>query len=476
MRRSSASWLTAALAIAAGAGCGNNPYPDADAGTKTYYGYLLQSYILDPVRTQNPTALGYLGAVCETLFEYDYLKRPLVLRPLLARSVPTLEPVAHPEGGASPGDAAHEKYLLRLEIWDGVLFHRDVCFDEPAHASPKTRELTAEDFEFTLMRIADPLNNCPAYDAFARIEGLQDWSARIAAVRKAWAERSPPRDPTPSIRALYRQAGPIAGVRVTGRYALTLQLREKYPILLYWLASTLSAPTPPEAVEYYDGRDGRRHLREWPIGTGPYRMAAHDLDEFLALEKNPDWRGITQPQRRLPGTTYPTEGEAGDAAAGLLRPEYAGRPLPFIDRFEYRRDVEPVSRFAKFLQGYYDAEEVYEETFNQALAGGILTPALAARGIDLNIQTEMRIWYFAFNMDDDIVGAPAMFRDPAREKDRDLWIDRNRKLRQAMSLAFDTRREIEIFRNGRATKAESPLPPGVFGYDPAYRSGNTTRA
>jgi len=199
-------------------------------------------------------------------------------------------------------------------------------------------------------------------------------------------------------------------------------------------------------------------------------MAAHIKDEFIALEKNPDWRGVTQPERRLPGTRYPTEGEPDDVAAGRLAPEYKDRPLPFIDRLEFRRDRESVTRFGKFLQGYYDAEGLLEDTFYQAVSGARISDELSRRGITLYKQTSMRTLYLAFNMEDDVVGAPERFTDPAREAQHDLWVARNRKLRQAMSLAYDAQAEIDIFENGLGIKAESPLPPGFFGYDPNYRN------
>ncbi len=455
--------LILALWVVASIGCGNNPYPPADAEKKIYYSHLLRSYPLDPVNAQSIPGLGYLGAVCEPLFEYHYLKRPLELCPLLARSVPEFEPITEP--GLNPGDPPRKLHRLRLEIWDGVLFHRSLCFDRPNHTLPKTRELTADDFEFTFMRIADPKNNCPAYDSFERIDGLGEWTERITRLRQS----NPGAGGWP-VHELYQRVGPIRGVRVIGRYRFDLILTEKFPIIRYWLAFCFVAPTPYEAIEYYDGSHGRRHIRDWPIGTGPYRMVAHDKDEFLAFEKNPDWRGIAQADRQLPGTVYPSEGAPGDEEAGLLDPRYVGKSLPFIDRFEYRRDKEVVSRFGKFVQGYYDSQEIFEETFNQAVASGELTPALRDRGVRLSKQTMLRVWYFAFNMDDDIVGAPARFKDPQREKHRDLWIERNRKLRQAMSLAYDADLYIGVFMNGRGTKAESLIPPGVFGYDADYRN------
>ena len=45
---------------------------------------------------------------------------------------------------------------------------------------------------------------------------------------------------------------------------------------------------------------------------------------------------------------------------------------------------------------------------------------------------------------------------------------RGRKLRQAMSLVTDAKEYAALFTNGRGIPAQSPIPPGIFGYDPDY--------
>jgi ABC-type transport system substrate-binding protein len=42
--------------------------------------------------------------------------------------------------------------------------------------------------------------------------------------------------------------------------------------------------------------------------------------------------------------------------------------------------------------------------------------------------------------------------------------ERARKLRQAISIAIDQEEFISIFQNGRGIAAQSPIPPGIFGY------------
>ena len=42
--------------------------------------------------------------------------------------------------------------------------------------------------------------------------------------------------------------------------------------------------------------------------------------------------------------------------------------------------------------------------------------------------------------------------------------ERNKKLRQAISIAIDFEEFITIFRNGRGIPGQGPIPPGIFGF------------
>jgi ABC-type transport system substrate-binding protein len=46
--------------------------------------------------------------------------------------------------------------------------------------------------------------------------------------------------------------------------------------------------------------------------------------------------------------------------------------------------------------------------------------------------------------------------------------ERGRKLRQAMSRAIDVDEYTRVFNNGRGVAAQSPIPPGIFGYEEDY--------
>jgi ABC-type transport system substrate-binding protein len=74
-------------------------------------------------------------------------------------------------------------------------------------------------------------------------------------------------------------------------------------------------------------------------------------------------------------------------------------------------------------------------------------------GIRLFRSKRLTTYYYAFNMDDPVVGA-------------------NRALRQALGCAIDTAEYLDLFQNGLGTVAQSPIPPGISGYDPDYRNPN----
>ncbi|MEB3025912.1 ABC transporter substrate-binding protein, partial [Parvimonas sp. M13] len=74
----------------------------------------------------------------------------------------------------------------------------------------------------------------------------------------------------------------------------------------------------------------------------------------------------------------------------------------------------------------------------------------------LDREVEPSIFYIGFNMNDPVLGSKGG--------------ERARKLRQAMSLVVDTETFLQLFLNGRGVPAQSPLPPGLFGYDANYRN------
>jgi len=419
------------------AACTNSPYPDSDADVKVNYRALKA-----PVKTLDP-AVSYsvlehriTSAIYEAPLEYHYLDRPYRLIPGIVRAVPAPRPL--PDGGA----------VYTFDLREDMLFQDDPSFALGAPGRV-TREVEAFDLAFQLMRLADPSVGSPIVAALSKIRGFQAFGERLTALREGDAAFA-----ALPVHEQYAAAGGVEGIRVASRHRLEVVLDEPNLQLLYWFALPFTAPVPWEAVAWYDGEEGRPHFKDHPVGTGPFRMTAFERQRGVTLERNPNWYGIRHPEWRAPGAVYPSEGEPGDAAAGRLDPAYVGRPLPFLDRVEFRLEKEPLPEFNKFLQGYYDQSQVAKESFDQVISDGQLSPEMESRGMRLDKSVDLDIFYIGFNMDDPVVGAAAG--------------ERGRALRQAMSLAIDAREFTRVFVNGRGIPAQSLIPPGLFGYDPDY--------
>jgi ABC-type transport system substrate-binding protein len=131
------------------------------------------------------------------------------------------------------------------------------------------------------------------------------------------------------------------------------------------------------------------------------------------------------------------EGEARDREAGRLDPALVGGPLAKIERIEFRREKEPIPTFSKFIQGYYDASGIIRESFDKVIREDGLSPEMRAMGIQLEKSVIPAVYYIGFNMDDPVVGSAGGER---------------------------------LFLNGRGVPSQSPLPPGLFGYEESYRN------
>jgi len=443
--------------------CSNTPYPWAkESDSKVLYNSFSEApKDLDPQRTYTVADNRFLSLCYERLFGYKYLERPLALEPELAKEIPV--PVFKRD---EEGNVVEVRYSFDLQ--EGVFFVDDPCFKDG-----KGREMTADDFIFAFKRLADPKTNCPVTDSFGKILGFPKYKEALKKIREDSANDKR------SLPELYEGIGEIEGIQKTGTHSFDLVLSEPYPQILYWLAMRFICAFPHEAIEYYDGEqhegeaEKRDDFRQHPVGTGPY---VFDFEEYnreakIVMYKNREWWGDKYPERKAPGTIFPEQpGEPADEAKGFWSPERAGQPLAQITRLEWYVERESLPRFNKFIQGYYDASGVPTESFDQVVDNDRLTPEMETKEIKLVKDFGLDVYYVGFNMNDDNIGAPVKFADEKMEAQREKYLKRNQKLRQAMSLAFDAENYLRIFYNKLGVPAQWPLPPGMFGYDPDYKN------
>ncbi len=365
----------------------------------------------DPQRIDDRYSVG----ICENLFEplltYDYLARPVRLVPLTAESIPEPE-----EKGT--------RYTFRIR--PGILYADDPVFNG------KKRELIARDVEYAIKRFRDPKNRSPYEWLFEnKLVGLDELAARA---------RRP--------GAGFEYDTKIAGIEVRDKYVISFKLKEPDFNFLYVLAMPNVVPVAREVIEAY-GTDTHAH----PVGTGPFILKEWVRRSKIVLERNPNHRGYEL------DTRYADMSDEWDRRAVEA---LQGKRLPLLDRVEIYPIEDEQPRFLAFLNKEHD---ILDETpfafIHQVLPNGKLAPNLARQGVNVFKELQPELTFTAMNVDDEAEGKPNPVGGYKPERVA---------LRRALVLAYDREAEIEIVRKGQAMAAQSPIPPGVVGYDPAFHT------
>lgn len=300
---------------------------------------------LDPIFTSDTYTNEVISNIYEPLLQYNYLKRPLVLEPSVAASMP---------------EVSKDGLTHTFKIKKGVKFQDNAAFPEG-----KGRQVTSKDFVYSWKRLADPKNQSDGFWIFdGKIKGLNEWRDGGA---KYDAE--------------------IEGLKTPDDETLVITLNKPFFQLHYVLAMVYSAPVAKEVVEKY----GKEFLNN-PVGTGPFQLESWTRNSKIVLVKNPTWHG----------GTFPTEGEPGDKEKGLLAD--AGKPLPLSEKVTYHEIVEDQPRWLNFMKGDLDVISIPKDNFDASIKGNTLGEDLAAKGIQLLIVEEPDVTYTTFNMLDPILG------------------------------------------------------------------------
>ena len=470
-RGARAAVVAALVALVA---CNNNPWPHDTAGSNTLLTAVQESSPrhLDPTASYWSNDTAYTYQIYEPLYGYHYLKRPFQLVPKAAAAV--AKPYFLDKNGVrlrddAPGDAVAES-VYDVPIKPGILFQPHPAFAKDAqgryryHAMKPgelgerrtpldfehqgTRELVAEDFVYALKRHATTRITAPIYSTFAEyVVGLREYGELI---RKEDAALRQGLDPASLDKPfLDFRRWPLAGASAPEKHLLRIRIKGKYPQWSYWMQMTFMAPVPWEADAFY-AQPGMAEqglsLDMWPVGTGPYMMVEYVKDRHHVMKRNPNYRG----------EPYPCEGMPGDKEAGLL--DDCGKMMPFVDTYYSSIERESVPRRGKFRQGFYDVE-VFERTdtgmdYLVAMQDSEEVRAeYLAKGFRLNRDSDVNSYYMGFNMLDPVIGDGPTAATAAR----------NRKLRQAISIAIDWEEYSKVFPKKAGNTAMSPLPPGIFG-------------
>jgi oligopeptide transport system substrate-binding protein len=353
----------------------------------------------------DPQAINdtYSDALClaifDPLYRYDYFARPVALEPNTADGPPQIT-----DGGRT----------YTVKVRRGIYFAADPAFNG------KRRELTADDYVYSIKRVLDP--KVRSYWLYLFEGNLLGLDEPLARARK-------------SGRFDYDER--IEGLQALDRYTLRIRFREPDYGFKWWLTTSSFAAVAREVVERY--QDPSHRVMEHPVGTGAYRLKSWTRGQRIQLEANSDFR-----DERYPA---PAAVEATDAA---IAKGLAGRRLPLVGNVDVAIIEEAQPRMLSFDRGQLDYVNVPASLSATVLDGGRLRPALAKRGVVLHRSPEPSLGFFFFNMDDPVVGG----YEPAKVA-----------LRRAIAMGYDRPADIRELANGQAMIADQPVPPGLFGHD-----------
>jgi ABC-type transport system substrate-binding protein len=396
--------LLAPFALAALAAA---PAAAADPPKVFRYAFEIAETGFDPVEISDLYSSNVIANIFDTPLTYDYLARPIKLIPNTLASMPEIT-----ENGT----------LYTMRVKPGIYFDDDPVFQG------KKRELTAEDFVYSIKRHFDPRKRSPnLYQFEGYIVGMDEV---LAAARKA-------------NRLDYDAVA--EGLRALDRYTFQIRLKQPNYNFLYYLAyCNLTCAVAREVVEHYGDRTA-----EHPVGTGPFRLAFWKRSSKMVFEPNPNYR-----EDYFDGTP-----PADDAAGQFILSRLKGKRLPLADKVEVYVIEEPQPRWLAFLNSEMDfLERVPNDFANVATPNNELAPNLRKRGVRMERTPGMELTYSYFGMKDPVVGG----YEPEKVA-----------LRRAIVLGQDVGAEIRIARKNQAIVAHGPIGPGALGYDPDFRSTAT---
>jgi ABC-type transport system substrate-binding protein len=316
-------------------------------------------------------------------------------------------------------EVADDGRTYTLKIRKGIYFTPDPAFKS------QRRELVAEDFVYTYKRVIDPKNRSPwAFLIEGKVEGLDELAA---AAKKS---------------GRFDYDANVSGLRAPDRYTLTIRLKATDYIFPYVMAHVPFGAVAREVVEAY-GEDLPAH----PVGTGPYLLKQWLRAARIVLEANPDYRGFTW-------NFTASEPAWDDAVIAAMK----GKQMPLIGRIEISIIEEDQSRWLAFNQKELDILAL-PATFRPQVfdADNKLKPEWTQQGVSLFRAVDPDLVYTFFNFRDPVVGGFS------KEKIA---------LRRAIIMGYNLEQEIRVIRKNQAVAAQMPIPPGVVGHDPNYRSIN----
>jgi ABC-type transport system substrate-binding protein len=304
---------------------------------------------IDPAACYDTICYIPVAQVYESLYEFEYLKRPYSLRPLLAEGQPQV---------------SNDRLTYTFKIKKGIKYH-------DSNLVPKGREVKAQDFANQIKRLAFLGTNSRGFWLFdGKIKGLNEWREKVQTDMNLFFSE------------------PVEGLSTPDDQTLVIQLKYPYPQLLYAMAMNFTSPIPAEAITA-----AKNDFSTQAVGTGAYYITNYNSIQGADLKK---FEGYNS-------SVYPSEGDRTARENGLLKD--AGAKLPFMDKVRLVVIKEAQTDWLNFLKKKIDMINLTKDHYHVALTPeGKLKEEIIKDEIVLQASPTLIYWWIAFNMQDPVVG------------------------------------------------------------------------
>jgi ABC-type transport system substrate-binding protein len=354
MKRIALFVLAASLLLPTAAFTQGAPAPGAPSAKVLKVAFQGAENGFDPAQVSDVVSAALVSSLFDGLLTYDYLARPVKLKPNTAVAMPEISD-------------NYTRFVFRLK--PGIFFS-----DHPAF-NGKPRELVAADYVYSIKRYYDPKTRSPTLFHYenAGLIGLSE-------LRKQALESKKPFDYDTE----------VAGVRALDRHTLELRTSRAAPRLPYVLATpAVSGALAREVVEAAGDK-----IMQTPVGTGPFKLGSWKRSSRIVFERNPMHKH----------SVHDEQPNADDAVGQAIAQKMRGRSLPMVDRVEIAIIEEGQPRWLAFLNGELDIHQVPGEFVNLAAPNNVLAPHLVKRGISMGRTVMPASTYTYFAMEHPVVG------------------------------------------------------------------------
>jgi len=360
----------------------------------------------DPAQISDVYSRIATASIFDSLYDYDYLARPVKVRPRVAVGMPVI---------------SEDFRTYTVKIKPGIYFADDIAF------GGRKRELTAQDFVYSYKRFFDPKTKSPI---FSDLE--EEKLIGMDALRRD-AEK-------PGASFDYEKE--VEGIRALDRYTLQFKMQETRPRFIYLLADAGAfGAVAREVVEKYGDK-----IMEHPVGTGPFKLDQWMRSSKMTFVKNANYRE----------EFYEAEPAADDARSQAIYQQMKGKRLPMVDRVEISVIEEVQPRWLSFLGNEHDFLFLLPEAFSyQAIPNNQLAPNLVKKRISMERVAIPDVTLTYMNMEHPMLGG---------------YTPGKVALRRAVALAYHTEEEIRLPRRNQAIPAQGPIQPGTYGFDATFKT------